>query len=66
MLLNTLTPSLQALNSADLFDPSVLRYELLNREIFTTLTETKVLIEQLRKEYNQVRPHGPLGYQPPA
>ncbi len=34
-----------------------LRDELLNREIFTTLTEAKILIEQWRKEYNQVRPH---------
>ena len=30
-----------------------LRDELLNREIFTTLTEAKVLIEQWRREYNQ-------------
>ena len=29
-----------------------LRDELLNREIFTTLTEAKVLIEQWRREYN--------------
>jgi len=43
-----------------------LRDELLNREIFTTLTEVRVLIEQWRKEYNQVRPHGSLGYRPPA
>ena len=43
-----------------------LRDELLNREIFTTLTEAKVLIEQWRKEYNQVRPYSSLGYQPPA
>jgi transposase InsO family protein len=43
-----------------------LRDELLNREIFTTLTEAKVLIEQWRREYNQVRPHSSLGYQPPA
>jgi putative transposase len=43
-----------------------LRDELLNREIFTTLTEAKILIEQWRKEYNQVRPHSSLGYQPPA
>ncbi len=40
--------------------------ELLNREIFTTLEEAKVLIEQWRKEYNQVRPHSSLGYRPPA
>jgi putative transposase len=43
-----------------------LRDELLNREIFTTLTEAKILIEQWRKEYNQVRPHSSLGYRPPA
>ncbi len=43
-----------------------LRDELLNREIFTTLTEAKVLIEQWRKEYNQIRPHSSLGYRPPA
>jgi len=38
----------------------------LNREIFTTLTEAKVLIGQWRREYNQVRPHSSFGYQPPA
>ena len=43
-----------------------LRDELLKREIFTTLEEAKVLIEQWRREYNQVRPHSALGYQPPA
>ena len=43
-----------------------LRDELLNRETFTTLTEVKILIEQWRKEYNQVRPHSALGYRPPA
>jgi transposase InsO family protein len=43
-----------------------LRDELLNREIFTTLEEAKVLIEQWRREYNQVRPHSALGYRPPA
>jgi len=43
-----------------------LRDELLNREIFTTLEEAKVLIEQWRREYNQVRPHSSLGYRPPA
>lgn len=43
-----------------------LRDELLNREIFTTLTEAKVLIEEWRREYNGVRPHSSLGYHPPA
>ncbi len=43
-----------------------LRDELLNREVFYTLTEAKVLIEAWRKEYNQVHPHSSLGYRPPA
>ena len=43
-----------------------LRDELLNREVFTSLTEVRVLIEQWRREYNQVRPHSSLGYRPPA
>ena len=42
-----------------------LRDELLNREIFSTLQEAKVLIEQWRIEYNQLRPYSALGYQPP-
>ena len=43
-----------------------LRDELLDREIFTTLEEAKVLIEQWRREYNQVRPHGARNNRPPA
>ena len=43
-----------------------MRDELLDREIFTTLEEARVLIEQWRREYNQVRPHSALGYRPPA
>ena len=43
-----------------------LRGELLNREIFTTLTEARVLIEEWQREYNGIRPHSSLGYRPPA
>jgi putative transposase len=43
-----------------------LRDELLNREIFTTLEEARVLIEQWRREYNRVRPHSARNYRPPA
>ena len=43
-----------------------LRDELLDREIFTTLDEAKVLINQWRREYNHVRPHSSKNYQPPA
>jgi putative transposase len=43
-----------------------LRDELLNGEIFYSLKEAKVVIEQWRKHYNTVRPHSSLGYRPPA
>jgi len=43
-----------------------LRDELLNQEIFTTLTEASILLEQWRKEYNQVRHNSALHYRPPA
>ena len=43
-----------------------LRDELLDREIFTTLEEAKILIEQRRREYNQVRPHSAKNNRPPA
>lgn len=43
-----------------------LRDELLNRELFTTLYEAQVLVEQWRGHYNRVRPHSALGYRPPA
>jgi putative transposase len=43
-----------------------MRDELLNREIFTTLEEARVLIESWRREYNQIRPHSAKNYRPPA
>ncbi len=39
---------------------------LINRDIFTNLTEARVLIKEWRREYNQVRPDSALGYKPPA
>jgi transposase InsO family protein len=39
-----------------------LRDELLDREIFYTLLEVRVL----RRTYNRVIPHSSLGYRPPA
>jgi transposase InsO family protein len=42
------------------------RDELLDREIFTTLAEAKVLVEEYRREYNKQRPHSSLRYQTPA
>lgn len=43
-----------------------LRDELLDRKIFYSLTEAKVLIERWRRHYNTARPHSALGYRPPA
>ena len=43
-----------------------LRDELLNGEIFYSLREAQVVIEQWRRHYNAIRPHSSLGYRPPA
>jgi putative transposase len=43
-----------------------LRDELLNGEIFYSLKEAQVVIESWRRHYNTLRPHGSLGYKPPA
>ena len=43
-----------------------LRDELLNGEVFYTLKEAQIIIEQWRKHYNTKRPHSALGYRPPA
>jgi len=42
------------------------RDELLDREVFTTLAEAKVLAEDYRRSYNTERPHSSLEYQTPA
>lgn len=43
-----------------------LRDELLNGEIFYSLKEAKIVIEQWRRHYDEKRPHSALGYRPPA
>lgn len=43
-----------------------LRDELLDGEIFYTLAEAKIVVESWRRHFNTVRPHGSLGYRPPA
>lgn len=42
------------------------RDELLNGEIFYSLKEARIIIEEWRRHYNTVRPHSALGYRPPA
>ena len=43
-----------------------LRDELLNRELFYSVKDAKVLVENWRMEYNNHRPHSSLGYMTPA
>lgn len=43
-----------------------LRDELLNRELFYSVKEAKVLAENWRQEYNHHRPHSGLDYMTPA
>ena len=43
-----------------------MRDELLNGEIFYTLKEARILIEDWRQHYNTKRPHSSLHYRPPA
>lgn len=43
-----------------------LRDELLDGEIFYTLAEAKIIVESWRRHFNAVRPHGSVGYKPPA
>jgi transposase InsO family protein len=42
------------------------RDEFLNGEIFYSLREAQILIEEWRKHYNTKRPHSALGYRLPA
>ena len=67
---NICSPALAALKAAPPRTPDTpapedtfrLRDELLNRELFTTLLEARVLLEQHRREHNEARPHSSLGY----
>ena len=43
-----------------------LRDECLDGEIFYSLKEAQIVIEQWRVEYNTRRPHSALGYRPPV
>ncbi len=43
-----------------------LRDEVLNREVFHSVKEAKVIVESWRLEYNNHRPHSSLGFMTPA
>ena len=40
--------------------------EMLNGEVFHTLREAQILIDQWRRHYNTVRPHSALRYRAPT
>lgn len=42
------------------------RTECLDAELFSSRREARVLIEEWRRHYNEVRPHSSLGYRTPA
>ncbi len=42
-----------------------LRDECLNQEVFLSVTEARVVIEEWRAFYNRVHPHSRLGFQSP-
>lgn len=44
----------------------ILRDELLNGELFYSLKEAEIIVENYRQEYNHIRPHSSLNYRPPA
>lgn len=43
-----------------------LRDECLNTELFYSLREAQIIIENWRREFNTIRPHSSLGYRPPT
>ena len=43
-----------------------LRDECLNRELFRSIVEARVILESWRVEYNERRPHSALGYRTPS
>ena len=45
---------------------SRLRDELLDGEIFYTIREARIIVEDWRRHFNAVRPHSAIGWRPPA
>lgn len=43
-----------------------LRHEVLNLYLFRSLAQVRQLVEQWRRQYNEQRPHDPLGGLPPS
>ena len=60
--LEAVVPRIDAIESFN----ARMRDELLDGEIFYTLVEARIIIEQWRQHYIKVRPHSALNYRPPA
>ncbi len=58
-------PVAEAVRTIGATEPTY-RDELLDGEVFHTVREAQVLIEQWRRHYYTARPHSALGYRPPA
>jgi putative transposase len=43
-----------------------LRDEFLNETLFTSLMQARLALEEWRRDYNNVRPHSPIGWLAPA
>ena len=43
-----------------------LRDECLNMELFVSLSEAREVVENWRRDYNDLRPHSSLGYKTPS
>jgi putative transposase len=61
-MVDTITHSITQAGQSDRTDTD----ELLNREVFYSLREAQIVIENWRKHYNTKRPYSALGYRPPA
>ena len=44
----------------------ILKQELIYKELFYSLREARAALANWQFEYNHIRPHGSLGYKPPA
>jgi putative transposase len=60
--LGTIDPGCPWQNGSNESFNGTFRKECLNAEVFASLTEARVVIEQWRKRYNDHRPHSSLNY----
>ena len=57
---------IDAIRQVRIVEQTYYRWRKQYGEIFYTLKEAQIIIEEWRKHYNTKRPHSALGYRPPA